>query len=96
MEDEGGSIFMIGFVLPNIAGMPYWFYPYLICAIIALPVGFFARWRGYNFWVFFITAALIDPVACLILLVIIPNRAENKEKGPKNTWDAELGAPSLK
>lgn len=66
--------------LPNIPGMPLWFYPYLIRVVIALPIAFFAKWKGYNFWVFFAVAALLDPLTCLVVLVIITRKTVIGEK----------------
>ena len=63
---------MIGFRLPYIPGLPLWGYVIGIMVIIAIPIAYFAKRKGYRFWVFLLAGALLHPLACLVILVSLP------------------------
>lgn len=41
-------------------------------ALVAYAVGYFARRQGYGFWEFFWGSFLLDPIACAVMLLVIP------------------------
>lgn len=63
---------MFGFRLPYLPGAPFWAYTLAIQTLIAWPVAYYAKCKGYNFWVFLIVGALLNPLACLVLAIAIP------------------------
>lgn len=48
--------------------------PLLIKMTIALPTAYYAKRKGYNLWTFLAAALLFDPIASLIILLVIPKR----------------------
>ena len=52
--------------------------------IVALVVGYFAKRKGYSFWLFFVVTFLLDILASAVIMIAIPRRYERTE--------GELGA----
>lgn len=52
--------------------------------IAALVVGYFAKRKGYSFWLFFVVTFLLDILASAVIMIAIPRRYERTE--------GELGA----
>ncbi len=63
---------VIGFALPNIPGVPYWAWGLAIRALIAWPIAYYAKRKGYNFWSFLIAGTLLSPLTCLALAIALP------------------------
>lgn len=52
--------------------LPPWVVPLLIKTIIALPIAYFAKRKGYNYWSFLIAGILFSPIACIAILLALP------------------------
>ena len=63
----------LGWAAPLIMAAPF----VLARCLLAYAVGYFARCRGYGFWEFFWGAALLDPLACALLLLVVPKLEGN-------------------
>lgn len=63
---------MFGFRLPYIPGVPLWAYILTLMVAMAVPIAYYAKRKGYNFWPFLAAATLFGPLACLIILVPLP------------------------
>lgn len=63
-------IFGMGLDLPS---APYaWVAAMLIKAIVSLPIAYYAKRKGYNYWSFLIAGVLFDPLACVAILIALP------------------------
>ena len=69
---EKASKMMIGLGVPALPGVPAEVYVWLIRALIAWPVAYYAKKKGYNFWVFFVAGVLLSPLTCLALAIALP------------------------
>lgn len=58
--------------LPDIPGIPVEVWALAIRSLIAWPIAYYAKRKGYSFWVFLVVGALLDPLACLVLAIAIP------------------------
>ena len=52
--------------------LPSWVIPLIIKTILALPIAYFAKRKGYNHWSFLIAGIPFDPIACVAILVALP------------------------
>ncbi|WP_251231125.1 hypothetical protein [Adlercreutzia aquisgranensis] len=41
-------------------------------ALIAIPIAYAGRWKGYGFWEFYFAAFLLGPLTCVAILLFLP------------------------
>lgn len=70
---------MIGLGLGG-SGLPQGPIAIVLCWIVkialAVLVAYFAKRRGYNFWVFLVAAGLFDIFASALILISLPQRGD--------------------
>ena len=58
---------------------------FLARAIIAVPIAYFARRRGYSWWGFFLAAWLFMPAASIAMLIALPRIKNGRVARPKES-----------
>lgn len=53
----------------------------LLVAALSIPIGLWARKKGYGFWTFFFASFLFDPLTCVALLLALPKHQGRKAAG---------------
>lgn len=73
---------ILGLGISGLPDGPYMWVAYLLArTIISLPVAYFAKRKGYNYWSFLIAGALFNPLAPLVILLAVPRIARYVGKG---------------
>lgn len=44
----------------------------IVKVIVSLPIAYYAKRKGYNYWSFLIAGVLFSPLACIAILLALP------------------------